>query len=777
MKMRKFIIPVLLFCASSLLAVSAEPEVDLLLRAVKPNTIKLENASSTQLNAFTPGWFKPEVRPTVLAVRSKKPLAADWQEFSFSFLPSQDGRISISLGGKDIRVRKGEKKPQIYTIYDDFRIIGAKLVNPDFDELDDHGNFTGWKSNFGSVPFGTDRGESARVWAGGRLSQEFAVTGGQAVTVTFAAKADLQAPAASPVKAENAAAIATPPQRSPKLPAETTEGVWPANWTPLDEKIDYAIALHIGKDAMPDSSAVLQARLDKGERDIVLPTGTTRVTRLVLPADTVLRGEPGAILLLDTPGNPRQPIIELAGDHISFRQLSLRIHPRTLLENLTGKRFALIKGYGIRDFRMSEINYENTDEHYHLLRTAPEAIVESATNLLARIKLYRWPLVELVDCSDIEISDCYFRNFCSVVQATQCRRVSFHDNIGINGLHNAMRFYNGSEYFLFYNNHFSHVKHPMVWDGGDCSPRTPLKPSGIEAAMTVDRRMKIGAPDYASHMAGAYEVLCYGNYGEYGKTLAWGRKGRRVIVTGNSARYTYDLAFDAEGCEEVIFSNNLAVNSKAGAFGVFYYNNGTSITGNVVVTENKGNPIYQGQFARIHAAYGVNSKRTVISGNLFISNMPEPRFIRVDKCKDLLISGNSFINGGVKTNRYSVGGSLTILGNSFVNRLENAETLVLVERGVAGFTFSHNNLVNHAHAAAPALELNLGPVKEEERAGEKVYRQLDGNTFRGWQIPVRVSENAQKNMPTVFFNNLYEGNITFPEWLKNLKNVNNLQLN
>ena len=777
MKMRKFIIPVLLFCASSLLAVSAEPEVDLLLRAVKPNTIKLENASSTQLNAFNPGWFKPEVRPTVLAVRSKKPLAADWQEFSFSFLPSQDGRISISLGGKDIRVRKGEKKPQIYTIYDDFRIIGAKLVNPDFDELDDHGNFTGWKSNFGSVPFGTDRGESARVWAGGRLSQEFAVTGGQAVTVTFAAKADLQAPAASPVKAENAAAIATPPQRSPKLPAETTEGVWPANWTPRDEKIDYATALHIGKDAMPDSSAVLQARLDKGERDIVLPTGTTRVTRLVLPADTVLRGEPGAILLLDTPGNPRQPIIELAGDHISFRQLSLRIHPRTLLENLTGKRFALIKGYGIRDFRMSEINYENTDEHYHLLRTAPEAIVESATNLLARIKLYRWPLVELVDCSDIEISDCYFRNFCSVVQATQCRRVSFHDNIGINGLHNAMRFYNGSEYFLFYNNHFSHVKHPMVWDGGDCSPRTPLKPSGIEAAMTVDRRMKIGAPDYASHMAGAYEVLCYGNYGEYGKTLAWGRKGRRVIVTGNSARYTYDLAFDAEGCEEVIFSNNLAVNSKAGAFGVFYYNNGTSITGNVVVTENKGNPIYQGQFARIHAAYGVNSKRTVISGNLFISNMPEPRFIRVDKCKDLLISGNSFINGGVKTNRYSVGGSLTILGNSFVNRLENAETLVLVERGVAGFTFSHNNLVNHARAAAPALELNLGPVKEEERAGEKVYRQLDGNTFRGWQIPVRVSENAQKNMPTVFFNNLYEGNITFPEWLKNLKNVNNLQLN
>ena len=777
MKVRKLMIPVLLFCTCFLFAASAEPEVDLLLRAVKPNTIKLEKAASTQLNAFNPGWFKPEVRPTVLAVRSTKPLTAEWQEFSFSFVPSQDGRISISLGGKDIRVRKGEKKPQIYTIYDDFRIIGAKLVNPDFDELDDHGNFTGWKSNFGCVPFGTDRGESARVWAGSRLSQEFAVTGGQAVTVTFAAKADLQAPAASPVKAENAAAIATPPQRSPKLPAEAAEGVWPANWTPLDEKIDYVTALHIGKDAMPDSSAVLQARLDKGERDIVLPTGTTRITRLVLPADTTLRGEPGAVLLLDTPGNPRQPIIELAGDHISFRQLSLRIHPRTLLENLTGKRFALIKGYGIRDFRMSEINYENTDEHYHLLRTAPEAIVESATNLLARIKLYRWPLVELVDCSDIEISDCYFRNFCSVIQATQCRRVSFHDNIGINGLHNAMRFYNGSEYFLFYNNHFSHVKHPMVWDGGDCSPRTPLKPSGIEAAMTVDRKMKIGDPDYASHMAGAYEVFCYGNYGEYGKTLAWGRKGRRVIVTGNSARYTYDLAFDAEGCEEVIFSNNLAVNSKAGAFGVFYYNSGTSITGNVVVTENKGNPIYQGQFARIHAAYGVNSKRTVISGNLFISNMPEPRFIRVDKCKDLLISGNSFINGGVKTNRYSVGGSLTILGNSFVNRLENAETLVLVERGVAGFTFSHNNLVNHARTAAPALELSLGPVKEEERAGEKVYRQLDGNTFRGWQIPVRISENAQKNMPTIFFNNLYEGNITFPEWLKNLKNVNNLQLN
>lgn len=778
MTKRFFLIPALLACTSALFA--ADSEVDILVRGTAPDMVKLEKGASATLNVFNPGWVKTEERPTVLAVRSKAPLPPEWQEYTFSFTPSKDGKVSITLGGKDVRVKAGEKKPELFTVYDDFKVTGATLANPEFEALDDHGNFTGWKSNVELRALDTDRGVSARVWAGGRLEQSVTVKAGQPVTVAFSARADGKAPEAPATEkaVEKAAAAATPPARSPKLPADENEGVWPANWTPLEEKVDYAKALQIEADTTSDSSAVLQARLDKGEHILTLPAGITRVTRLVLPENTTLRGEPGATLLLDTAGKPEQPIVEIAGNNVTLERLSLRIHPRTLLENLTGKRFSLIKGNGIKNFRLFEINYENSAEHYRLMRSSAEEIIADRPSPLSRIKLRRWPLVELVDCTDIEVADSYFKNFCSVVQATQCTRVSFHDNVGINGLHNAMRFYNGSDYFLFFNNNFSHVKHPMVWDGGDCAPQNPLKPGGPEAARTVVRSMKLGDPDYASHMTGAYEVICYGNYGEYGKTLAWGRKGRRVIVTGNSARYTYDLAFDAEGCEEVIFSNNLAMNSKAGAFGVFYYNNSTSITGNLVITEPKGDEIYQGQFARLHAAHGVSSKRTVISGNLFVNKLAEPRFLRVDLAHDLLISGNSFINGGIKTSRYTAGGSVTVLGNSFVSDLANSEALVQAERGLAGFTFSHNNLVYRGKESGtiPALDLNLSPIKEEERAGEALFRQVDGNTFRGWAVPVKVSGKGQESMPMVFFNNLYQGKPEFPAWLKKLKVVNNLEL-
>lgn len=786
MTKRFFLIPALLACVSALFAANAE--VDILIRGT-PDMVKLEKGASATLDVFNPGWVKPEERPTVLAVRGKTPLSPEWGEFSFSFTPSKDGKISITLGGKDVRVKKGEKKPEIFTVYDDFKVTGATLANPEFEALDDHGNFIGWKSNVELRALDTDRGLSARVWTGGRLEQTVTVKAGQPVTVAFSARADAKAPEGPATEkaaekavekaAEKAAAAATPPARSPKLPADENEGVWPANWTPLDEKVDYAKALRIEADTTPDSSAALQARLDKGERVLTLPAGITRVTRLVLPENATLRGEPEAMLLLDSAGKPEQPIIEIAGNNVTLEKLGIRIHPRTLLENLTGKRFSLIKGNGVKNFRISELNYENSPEHYRLMRTSAEAVFADRPSPLSRIKLYRWPLVELVNCTDIEVSGSYFKNFCSVIQATQCTRVSFHDNVGINGLHNAMRFYNGSDYFLFFNNHFSHVKHPMVWDGGDCSPHNEaLKPSGPEAASTVVRTMKLGDPDYASHMTGTYEVICYGNYGEYGKTLAWGRKGRRVIVTGNSARYTYDLAFDAEGCEEVIFSNNLSMNSKAGAFGVFYSNSGTSITGNLVVTEPKGHEIYQGQFARLHSAHGVSSKRTIISGNLFINKLAEPRFLRVDLTNDLLITGNSFINGGIKTSRYAVGGSVTVLGNSFVSDLANTEAPVQAERGLAGFTFSHNNLIYRGRdsGTVPALELNLAPVKEEERAGEALFRQIDGNTFRGWAVPVKVSGKGQESMPVVFFNNLHQGKPDFSDWLKKLKVANNLEL-
>ena len=169
------------------------------------------------------------------------------------------------------------------------------------------------------------------------------------------------------------------------------------------------------------------------------------------------------------------------------------------------------------------------------------------------------------------------------------------------------------------------------------------------------------------------------NYGEYGKTLVWGRKGRRIIITGNSSRYQYDMAYDAEGCEEVIVSNNIATNSKAAGIGCFYHNDKTVITGNLVAIHDEGDDIYKGQFVRMHSAFGSQSGKTIISGNLFVSHLKEPRFIKVDECRNLVITGNEFVNGGILTNPYG-GGKLTVTNNTFINQLPDSPSLIIINK-------------------------------------------------------------------------------------------------
>ncbi len=443
----------------------------------------------------------------------------------------------------------------------------------------------------------------------------------------------------------------------------------------------------------------------------------------------------------------------------------------------------MIKGEKINNLVINKVNNINTDNQFNLLRGVEHS--KKPNNKRMKVKLWRWHLIDLIDCKDIEIMNCKFKNFCSGIMTTQCTRVSFHDNIGINGLHNMMRFYNGSEYFKFYNNWFSHVKHPMVWDGGDCAPHhTKLNPSGPKAASTVYRTMKLGDKDYAQHMTGTYEVLCYGNYAEYGKTLAWGRKGRRVIISGNSSRYMYDMAYDAEGCEEVIFANNIAVNSKAAGIGCFYYNDSTSITGNIVVIEDIGHEIYKGQFVRMHSSHGTSSSKTIISGNLFVNHLKEPRYVKLDYCKNVLISGNKFVNGGILTNRYG-GGYATVTGNTFISTLDKQQTLISIARILTEFTFRNNTMINRNPKATPGepaikFDFTVTPKLVKERPGvdkAAAYRQVDGNSIRGWAVPIEFNAKSGKNNTRVIFcNNMFEGAPVIPATINDKIIKNNTSL-
>jgi hypothetical protein len=395
----------------------------------------------------------------------------------------------------------------------------------------------------------------------------------------------------------------------------------------------------------------------------------------------------------------------------------------------------------------------------------------------------RWTILLLTLCEDIEISNCHFKNFSLGVRTTHCSRVLCHDNVGINGQHNLLSFYHGSEYVKFYNNWFSHVKHPLVWDGGDCSPQNQRLVPNLPR--TVYRNMLPDDKDYAIHMTGTYEVYCHNNYGEYGKTLVWGRKGRRIIITANSAKYQYDMAIDAEGCEEVIVANNICTNSKAAGIGSFYHNDKTVITGNMVVIEDIGDDIYKGQFVRLHSAFGTQSGKTLITGNLFVSHLAEPRFIKIDQVRNLVISGNKFVNGGILTNPYG-GGNITATGNTFINQLPNHPTLVVINKINKELTFRDNTFINEnkeSNAGDPAVVLNFEVTKKlaEERpdtVANNVFRQLDGNSFRGWATPVGFVGLPESDYPArlILVNNLYEGKLEVPASMSNVINQNNIQI-
>ena len=419
------------------------------------------------------------------------------------------------------------------------------------------------------------------------------------------------------------------------------------------------------------------------------------------------------------------------------------------------------------------VQFSLTDRQFSMMRASRFRPGDDSRNLPPR-----WPVVRIDQSEDMEVTGCDFRNFSTAFEVSHTARVNFDGNRGTNGLHNLMRFYHGSEYLKFNNNWMSHVKHPVVWDGGDAAYNQRHEPNEPER---VDRDMKPGDPDYAGHMTGAFEVLCHNNYGEYGKTLLWGRKGRRIIMTANSARYITDLAYDAEGCEEVVFANNISINSKAGGVGVFYSNQSTVVTGNLIVTHDVGDDVYRGEFMRLHANKDLKSHNTIVSNNLFVNHLAEPRFLRVDSSDGLTVTGNKFVNGGILTNPYG-GGTMVITDNDFRTDLQAPGALVRVARVVEDLTFRGNTMVNLADSTSQSAAIDIAFSRGQEPGSangtESMFRLIDGNSFRGWDRPVTFTgvPTSRSAAPIVLTNNLLDGELDIPVVLTEAVDANNIRI-
>jgi hypothetical protein len=520
--------------------------------------------------------------------------------------------------------------------------------------------------------------------------------------------------------------------------------------------------------AAADLATTLQQRLDAGETQIRLPAGRFQISHLTIPAGVTLSGAHDTILEL-TGNGAYTPIITLQGDNITLHRLQLTVAESLIKPLRSGALKVLVSAKQCRNLTLSELSFKIPDALYQQL-------------LAGKNKRYvkRWNVIKAKACTDVLMSRCRATNFSQMLDTEFCTRVTVRDCVARNGIY-LTKFSFGSEYLKHTNNWSTNVLHQMFWEGGDCSTAAHLNP---RKPRTVIRGIRPGDAGYSKLLTGTYEVMCTANYAEYGKTLCWGRKGRRVLVRGNSARFMTDMAYDAEGCEEVIFANNIAVNCKASGIGCFYYTDAAIITGNTIIVNDEGDDLYKGHFVRMHHRLDTESGKTIITGNLFVNRLAKPRFIKVDKCRDLLIDGNKFVNGGILTNRYG-GGNMTFTGNTFLSTLPEQETLVDVGKIVKELTMRQNTFINRNPDAKPGgpainLEFTVTPKLARERPDAvevPVFRQLDGNSIRGWSVPVQVTTAGQTGTGTIIFsNNLYEGVPSLPSSFPGLINQNNIQL-
>jgi len=284
--------------------------------------------------------------------------------------------------------------------------------------------------------------------------------------------------------------------------------------------------------------------------------------------------------------------------------------------------------------------------------------------------------------------------------------------------------------------------------------------------------LKPGDEGYDGQCVGVYDISVQNNYAEYGATLAWGAKARNVLIDGNIAKYMQDMAYDSEGDENIVISNNISINSAMAGIGCYFWTDKVQITGNLIMILDEGEDVYKGCFIRLHSG-GQPPKRSgtgkaFISGNLFVSEVRNKKglgddtlipWIQIEDCRDVTISGNKFVNGWIRTAPWYRSGKITIMNNEFDNsiagngpaiRIDSKGTEAIIRNNVIRKTAAEDNPLFHdaaIHIVAAPDQLVI----------------IDGNIIDGWKhsISCKPKNPAGKQARYIIKDNMLSGSIDF----------------
>ena len=347
-------------------------------------------------------------------------------------------------------------------------------------------------------------------------------------------------------------------------------------------------------------------------------------------------------------------------------------------------------------------------------------------------------LAVLYKCQDIEVSGCRGFNIGHLVYTLHCENVSVHGNhVEVGGT--VTTFGAGSRGLRHYDNWSRKVTYQCVFRGGspDPSRKAPRVPLG--SSTVVERNVGPEDEGYNRHTAGTYDIQITDNYAEYGRTLAWGNKSRQILFEGNIARFMNDYAYGVEGCENVVFANNISINSVTAGVVTMYWESKVLITGNLILVRDEpylqeysdfdSQRPYQGNFIRCH--YGPRTKKdteagsrygvgkVVITGNLCVNELTDkPRAFSMPARGEVFIDGNMLINGLIG----SGGSCATITNNEIVNSL-GWESMAISAHG-GGEHYVKNNVVRYDEdlhlPSRLEIKMPVGLPRKEEDSGPNV---------------------------------------------------------
>lgn len=532
----------------------------------------------------------------------------------------------------------------------------------------------------------------------------------------------------------------------------------------------------------------LQTALNDGKRAVYFPPGVYRLGTLELPAGTRLRFSPEAKFEIETEklrsveawrGQSITALFLLAGDEITLEGMNAASVFRAVDSDGNLRVPYLIYGHGCRDLTFRKLNIDfppHTDKTpvWEIRRKVPNGIF-------------------LENCSDIRFSDSRIRGINHGLQTYFCSNVTVCDNVGFNSS-TIVNFSYGSRGLNYHGNWSRKLRYPCIFRGGSPDPSRVEKipqgssatvlrnlsypernPEGVRKALEAANagRIVTDAESELHHLFGVYDIRITNNYAEYGRTLAWGNRARQVVIANNISRFMNDYSYGVEGCENVVFADNISINARSYSIMSMYWGDKISVTGNLcIVRDEPFDPefsdfpeqsAYWGGLLRFH--HGPESPRdreagsrygageVLVSGNLFINEIGDRvRSIIIDENqRDFTVVSNRFVNCDIFKKKGA--GTLKILTNDFSSTLPKPHPMILFRGN--GELIVRNNVMRSS-GGSRQLELSqreyatqdeaLSPNVEERleqeypavvaggRWGNPCKVILEGNLIEGWNV-------------------------------------------